>query len=98
MDITPKHAKIVQDILKKNLLSNTKVFIFGSRVTKAKKKFSDLDLAMDANEILPISILSSLEHDFSESDLPYKVDIVDLNNMSESFRKKIQMEMILFWP
>jgi len=42
-------------------------------------------------------MLASLEHDFSESDLPYKVDIVDLNNVSESFRNKIQSKMILFW-
>ena len=97
MDITPDHEKIVRNILKKNLSSGTKVFIFGSRAIRAKKKFSDLDLAMDSNVALPISIISSLEHDFSESDLPYKVDVIDLNNISDSFRKKIQTEMILFW-
>lgn len=97
MDITPKHIKIIQDILTKHLPLNTNVFIFGSRATKAKKKFSDLDLAIDTDEILPIPIISSLEHDFSESDLPYKVDIIDLNNISDSFRNKIQTEMVPFW-
>jgi len=96
MDITPEQVKIIRQILKKQLPVNTKVWLFGSRATKAKKEFSDLDLAIDSNQTLSLSIMASLEHDFSESDLPYKVDIVDLNNISESFRKKIQTEMILF--
>lgn len=97
MDITPLHAKIVKKILATHFPHQTKIYIFGSRATKAKKKFSDLDLGIDANEILPISVIASLEQDFSESDLPYKVDIVDLNNISSNFLKKIQTEMILFF-
>lgn len=97
MDITSEQAAIVQEILKKNLLSDVNVWVFGSRAVKAKKKFSDLDLAIESKQILPISIISSLEHDFSESNLPFKVDVVDLNNISEIFRNKIQAEMILFW-
>lgn len=97
MDITPIQAKIIQQILKNNLPSHSRVWIFGSRATKAKKEFSDVDLAIDSEKILPLSIISSLGHEFSESDLPYKVDIVDLNNISESFRNKIIAEMVLFW-
>lgn len=97
MDITSEHKKIVQHILKKNLPSHAHVFIFGSRVTKAKKKFSDLDLAIDATDSLSISTLASLEHDFSESDLPYKVDIVDLNNLDDNFLNQIKADMVLFW-
>ena len=98
MDITLEQAKIVKKILEKNLFSgDVKVWVFGSRAIKARKEFSDLDLAIESKQILPLSIMSSLEYDFSESDLPYKVDIVDLNNVSENFRNKIQTEMILFW-
>lgn len=97
MDVTSTQIDIVQQILKKNLSPHSKVWIFGSRASQAKKKFSDLDLAIDSGQALPLSLLSSLENDFSESDLPYKVDIVDLNNISEDFFKKIQTEMIIFW-
>ncbi len=97
MDIHPEQASIVKQILKKHLPLGSKVWVFGSRAVKAKKEFSDLDLAIDSNQILPLSILSSLAHDFSESDLPYKVDVVDLNNINDNFRNKIRIEMILFW-
>lgn len=96
MDITPEQERIVQQILKKNLFPGTRVWVFGSRASKAKKEFSDLDLAIESKQALPISILASLEHDFTESDLPYKVDIVDLNNITEDFRNTIQAEMVLF--
>ena len=97
MDVTPEQSKIIQLILQTNLPSHSTVWIFGSRAIKAKKKFSDLDLAIDSKNILPLSIIASLEHAFSESDLPYKVDVVDLNNINDSFRNKIDPDRVLFW-
>nr|WP_249201823.1 nucleotidyltransferase domain-containing protein [Acetobacter thailandicus] len=50
---------------------------FGSRVTGKAKPFSDLDLAIMGDEPLPLETRARLEETFSESELPWKVDILD---------------------
>ena len=57
-----------------------------------QKKFSDLDLCYFDD--IDTRILSSIEEDFEESDLLYKVDIVNFNNCSEDFKKIIKKDMI----
>ncbi len=96
LDIEPKHLAIVREILRKHLPINSTVWIFGSRAKSATKKYSDLDLLIDmAGKELPLSILSDLADDFDESDLPYKVDVVDWNSITESFRKHIQDDRVV---
>lgn len=95
-DISSDHLSIIHDILRKNLPPNTKVWIFGSRLHKARKKYSDLDLLFDCQaKTLPELVLMNLREDFDESDLPYKVDIVDWNTITESFKENIQDKQLL---
>lgn len=49
---------------------------FGSRVAEPAKKFFDLDLAVMGGTPLPFTVIADLEEDFSESNLPFKVDDV----------------------
>ncbi len=97
MDIKPLHLEIVKNILANHLPIGSTVWLFGSRVIKAKKKYSDLDLAVDCQHVLPLSVMTLLQYDFSESDLPYKVDIVDLRNMDDSFRDAIRPDMVMLF-
>ena len=90
MDIEPHHLAIVLDILKQHLPQNTLVWVFGSRVGKTKKKYSDLDLAMDAKKPLSYEVIVDLKHSFEESDLPYKVDLVDWHTIDKEFQKQIR--------
>ena len=95
-DIAPNHLKIVHEILNLNLPSFSKVCVFGSRSQKAQKKYSDLDLAIDYNgQKIPTTTLIALREAFDESDLPYKVDIVDWNTLSDRFKQSIQVNRIL---
>ncbi len=66
----------------------------GARV----KKFSDLDLAVKGDQPLPLSTLAALAEDFTESDLPYKVDIVDWATASERFRAIIESSHVVLIP
>lgn len=93
IDIRPDHWEIVRGILKKHVPQYT-VWAFGSRATWKAKEFSDLDLAIITDQPLPLSISASLSEDFSESDLPYKVDVVDWATTSESFRKIIERDKV----
>lgn len=92
--IDNKHLKIVQDILRNNLPENVIVWVFGSRARGNPKRSSDLDLAIDANRVLTKQENSALFHAFEASDLPYKVDVVDLHTVNQGLKEIIENEKI----
>jgi predicted nucleotidyltransferase len=75
--LSAHHAKIVQDVLTAHLPQGFTVRVFGSRARGAPKPYSDLDIAVLGPESLTLSELADLTDAFSESDLPFKVDVVD---------------------
>ncbi|MCX7343178.1 MAG: nucleotidyltransferase domain-containing protein [Proteobacteria bacterium] len=89
IDISNDQLQIVLDILQKHLDERTRVWVFGSRAKGLAKKFSDLDLAIDAGKALSFDQLIDLENAFVESDFAYKVDVVDIQNVKDSIFKKI---------
>lgn len=50
---------------------------------------SDLDLAIEGRRALDLVELGALGEAFEESDLPMKVDIVDLSQVNHAFRRII---------
>lgn len=94
IDIHPDHWAIVRDILQKNV-PQYEVWAFGSRATWKAKEFSDLDLAIITDTALSLDVSASLSHDFSESNLPWKVDVVDWATTSEEFRKIIEHDKVV---
>ena len=87
--ITPEQWQIVAAILQKHV-PDKEVWAFGSRATHTEKPYSDLDLAISGDIGLSLSLLAAIEHDFSESDLPFKVDVVDSAAISPAFRGVIE--------
>ncbi len=65
------------------------VWAFGSRVIGNAKEFSDLDLVIHSDHPISLEILGQLKHELSESDLPFKVDLVDWSLLSKEFRDQI---------
>ena len=92
--VQPDHWQIVRDILQK-LVPRHAVWAFGSRATGKAKPFSDLDLAIIGKEPLPLSLCAELREAFSESDLPWKVDIVDGSALGEDFRRIIAKSKVV---
>jgi type I restriction enzyme S subunit len=88
LDVRSDHLKIVQDILNKHV-PGWEVWAFGSRVTGKATETSDLDLAIIGDTPLDFETLAALRDAFSESRIPYKVDVVDWASISETFRKII---------
>lgn len=76
-------------ILHKHLPDFT-IWLFGSRVTSQIKPYSDIDLAIISNRPVPTVTLALLESELTESDLPYKVDLVDWVSTDEAFKRIIQ--------
>lgn len=94
IDLLPGEWEIVRDLLRRHL-PKREVWAFGSRARRTAKPFSDLDLAILGNHTLTLETLANIAEDFSESDLPFKVDIVDWATTSERFRKIIESEHIV---
>lgn len=76
-----------------DILQNQKnVFIFGSRVKGTAAKYSDLDICLK-DDISPYEY-ELLKEKFENSDLPFTVDIVEYNRVSNSFKKIIDEHAI----
>ena len=84
INIEARHLKILKEVLTN---FNYNFYIFGSRITPKARKFSDLDLLYF--EEIPLNVLLQLEEALEESDLPYKVDLVNYHKCDESFKKII---------
>ena len=85
IDITPEERAIVLRILNE-IVPDREVRAFGSRVTGKAKPFSDLDLAIMGDEPLPLETRAQLEEAFAESELPWKVDVMDWAQADTEFR------------
>ena len=94
VDVSPEHMRIVRDILR-TYVPQYDVWVFGSRARRTAKKYSDLDLAIITEKPLNLETSAALTDAFSESDLPYKVDVVDWYTAQDSFRKIIQRDKVV---
>ena len=88
VDISPDHLQMVRDILLRHVPEHH-VLVFGSRAKGTARKYSDLDLAIMSESRLPFAVQCALEEAFEESDLPYRVDIIDFAGCSEPFQRII---------
>lgn len=89
IDLGPDHLKTVRRILAEHV-PDCEVRAFGSRVTWTAKEYSDLDLAVIGERRLDMDTLRPLREAFEESDLPFRVDVLDWRAISESFQKVIE--------
>lgn len=94
IDLSFENLHEVQKILQKHVRRYS-VWAFGSRVKGNAKKYSDLDLALVTQKTLSLSKMAQLTEAFDESDLPMRVDIVDLASASQSFQKIIQQQKVV---
>jgi uncharacterized protein len=98
IDLMPEHGRIVLDILREHLPPGVKVWVFGSRATGRARRYSDLDLAIDAGRRLTIDETAILREAFDECDLPHRVDLVDWQAIGDRFRNLIAAERVPLHP
>lgn len=97
IDIARHELEIARDILRKRV-PGYEVWAFGSRVKGTSRRFSDLDLAVISDTPMGCALAGDLQEDFSESDLPFRVDIVDWAATSNAFRQIIEERKIVVQP
>ncbi len=93
LDLPANHRRWVSTILNANLPPRATVWVFGSRATGGARLYSDLDLAIDAGRPLTLDEIANLSEAFRNSDLPYRVDLVDWYTLDARFRQIITPDL-----
>lgn len=92
INVSDKEKQIIGDILNQ-YVPHQQVMVLGSRVTGNAKPYSDLDLAIMGDRPLDMQTLALLKDAFAESDLPYRVDILQWCQTSPEFKKTIEPQL-----
>ncbi|MFA6535787.1 MAG: nucleotidyltransferase domain-containing protein, partial [Candidatus Babeliales bacterium] len=79
--------KLIKIITK--YLPKAQIYLFGSRARKDNSPRSDIDIAIDNKNKIDNLTLSNIREEIEESTIPFTVDIIDLNNISEDLKKQI---------
>jgi predicted nucleotidyltransferase len=91
IDVAERHLETIKGILAK-YVGDCEVRAFGSRGNGTAKEYSDLDLAIVGKSKIKRRVKMLLREAFEESDLPFRVDIVDYSAVSDAFRAIIEEE------
>jgi predicted nucleotidyltransferase len=92
IDLTIEQISLVNRIIH-NYIPNCEISVFGTRATGKAKKYSDLDLVLKTPDVITPSTMLNLKEDFTESDLPFRVDILDWKAISDEFKNAIQSQL-----
>lgn len=94
IDIKAEEFQITNEIHRKHLPINLKVFAFGSRTNFTTRRASDLDLAIDVGRNLELGEQANLKEDFDELNLSCRVDLIDLDSITVEFLKMIKDQLV----
>lgn len=97
LDLEARYWDVVQRILATHL-PGREVWAFGSRTKGTAKPHSDLDLVVITEQPLSLQVQAALTEAFSESDLPWRVDVVDWATTSDAFRQLIASHKVVVQP
>lgn len=86
--------QVRQIILEKLGKHSAQVFLFGSQATGRAVGASDIDVAVLPKDELPVGLLSLVREALEQSNIPFRVDLVDLSKADESFRQRVMREGI----
>jgi predicted nucleotidyltransferase len=87
----------IEAIIKRAMAEKTyRAYLFGSRVTDSHNLNSDIDIAILAEETVDLE-LSLARELLAESNIPFTVDLVNMNQTSPSFRAQALQEGLLLW-
>lgn len=91
IDLDERYLSLIRELLVRHV-AGYEVRIFGSRVRGTARKYSDIDLVILGKQAVPEHAMSELRDAFSESDLPYRVDVLDWHVISPEFRAAIEQQ------
>ncbi len=99
-DLNIKYKNQIIDIILKNISSEliVEIFLFGSFAQNKARMSSDVDVCLKSEKKIDYKILSKIKSDLHDSNIPYKVDLVDFHNLDQSFKDVAFKEVIKWYP
>ncbi|MCF7799430.1 nucleotidyltransferase domain-containing protein [Candidatus Babeliales bacterium] len=76
-------------------LPGFKAYLFGLKLKDVEYYDLEMDIALDMGETIDPAIIGNIYFDIKKELLPITVHIVDINNMSDFYRKKILSKGVL---
>jgi predicted nucleotidyltransferase len=92
---TDEHAFIGSRVVKPLAKNGARVYCFGSRARGTHKQFSDLDLMVEADHDCS-ALIGELQEQLTESNFPYKVDLVEFQHYAQAYVPGYLLERVLF--
>jgi uncharacterized protein len=93
-DVPGLSEENIHTILK--ILPKMPILFFGSRAKGTHSAFSDLDICLKGQAPIPLVELALIKEKLQESDLPFKVDVVDWHDISQDFKRLISESAVSF--
>jgi len=97
MGLEPEYKDKIVGILTV-LFPKAKIYLFGSRARGNHGPRSDIDIAIDEGKPITPNRVGEASDMLAESNIPYKIDVVDFHSASEDMKKLILTEGILWKP
>ena len=90
-----RHTEKMKEIITKfDPKGSNRYFLFGSSLRK--ESYNDIDLAVVGNKTSQQK-LSELRERFYDSDIPYKVDVVDFDAADKDFKEYVLQNEPVVW-
>jgi len=97
IDLTPKQLDILRNLLASRV-PDREVRAFGSRVYGRARRFSDLDLVVMGEEPVPDMALVHLRADLEDSDLPFRVDLLEFRDLPDAWVDRFREQSERIYP
>lgn len=78
------------------IIPEAKIILFGSRARGDFGARSDIDIAIDAGKPVDILLIGEVKEMLSASNISLKIDLVDLNQVSNDLANNIKREGIIW--
>ncbi len=95
--VVERYQPLIIQIFEKYLKGEeVEVYIYGSRARGTEDEVSDIDIAVKSRDLSAFQF-SQLKELFSESNIPYKIDLIDWSKASRELKDNIRKEGVLIW-
>lgn len=95
MNLKPEYLKMLTNIFEE-YCPKAEIWAYGSRVNGDSHNGSDLDLAVKSFNNSDCNIFE-LKNKISDSNIPFLVDILEFENLPESFQKEITKNYVVIF-
>ena len=94
-NIDEKTKKKIVDLISV-ILPEAKIYLFGSRARQDFRQSSDIDIALNMGEMIDFGDMLEIKDVLNATNIPQKIDVVDMNLISKEMRTEIETEGILW--